>query len=275
MTEHSPLMVAIAPNGARKTRADHAALPISPNELATAAAACLDEGACMIHLHVRDENYGHSLDPIRYQEAISAIRKRLGDEIIIQITTEAVGIYKPEEQIEVVKQVKPEAASIALREFCPDSSYELAAGAFFEWMYKEGVAPQYILYDEDDIQRFNDYCSAGFIPGETHTILLVLGRYTKNQQSNVQDLNPLLERIDKNHHWWLCAFGKTEAECMRRAASLGGHCRVGFENNTSLPDGSNASGNHQLVEVVATNAKELGRELASADKARELMAFRS
>jgi len=56
---------------------------------------------------------------------------------------------------------------------------------------------------------------------------------------------------------------------------LGGHCRVGFENNSSLPDGSVAAGNHQLVEVIASHASAISRELASADIARSLMGFRS
>ena len=57
----TPLMIAVAPNGARKTKADHARLPILPSELAQAAEDCLAAGCCMIHLHVRDKNDKHSL----------------------------------------------------------------------------------------------------------------------------------------------------------------------------------------------------------------------
>ena len=119
-----PLMIAVAPNGARKTKQDHPALPTSAQELAATARECREAGACMIHLHVRDKKNGHTLDPILYEEAIRAIRKEVKDGLILQITTEAVGIYNAGEQIEVVKAVRPEAASIALREFCPDASYE-------------------------------------------------------------------------------------------------------------------------------------------------------
>ena len=274
MTVSQPLMIAVAPNGARKTQQDHPSIPISPQELADTASNCLDAGACMIHLHVRDERQGHTLDPTKYAAAITAIRERVGEKLILQITTEAVGIYKPEEQIEVVKTVKPEAASIALREFCPDESYEQQTGEFFMWMHIEGVSPQYILYDETDIQRFNAYCEKGFIPGETHTVLLVLGRYTKNQESAVSDLFPLLDEVNKNHLWWLCAFGKTESQCMNKSIELGGHCRVGFENNTAMPDGSIANGNHELIEVITDSAQSADRQIADADSARELMAFR-
>ena len=274
MPAPQPLMIAIAPNGARKTQRDHPSIPITPQELADTASTCLDAGACMIHLHVRDEKQRHTLDPTKYVSAITAIRERVGEKLIIQITTEAVGIYKPEEQIEVVKAVKPEAVSIALREICPDESYEQQTGEFFMWMYKEGVSPQYILYDKIDIQQFNAYCERGFIPGETHTILLVLGRYTKNQESEVNDLFSLLDELDKNHLWWLCAFGKTESQCMNKSIELGGHCRVGFENNTALPDGSIANGNHELIEAITDSARYADRQIADANIARELMAFR-
>lgn len=269
-----PLMIAIAPNGARKTQQDHPAIPIISSELAHTAAACLDAGACMIHLHIRDENQAHSLDPQRYKDAIRAVRDKVGDKIIVQITTEAVGIYKPEEQIDVVKTVKPEAASIALKEFCPDTGYEIQAARFFEWMYRERVAPQYILYDEKDIKRFNEFCARGLIPGGKHTILLVLGRYTKDQQSDPDDLDQLVSLVDKSHLWWLCAFGKTESLCMANAMAQNGHCRVGFENNMLLPDGSLAKSNSDLVDVTVAIANSQKRAIANADQARELMGFR-
>ena len=74
MTAEQALMLAVAPNGARKTREDHPALPLSPAELADTSAACRDAGACMIHLHVRDAQQQHSLDPELYRVAIAAIR---------------------------------------------------------------------------------------------------------------------------------------------------------------------------------------------------------
>lgn len=63
----APLVIAVAPNGARKTKKDHPALPIEPRELAIEAASCIEKGAAMIHLHVRDASGGHSLDAGGYQ----------------------------------------------------------------------------------------------------------------------------------------------------------------------------------------------------------------
>ena len=81
-------MIAVAPNGARKQKADHPALPLSSAELAETAMQCRDAGACMIHLHVRDARGRHSLDTDAYRQAITAVRDAVGPDMIIQITTE-------------------------------------------------------------------------------------------------------------------------------------------------------------------------------------------
>lgn len=265
-------MIAVAPNGARKTQHDHPALPIGAAELANTAAACLEAGACMIHLHVRDSANKHTLDPDSYKKAISAIRKKVGAELIIQITTEAVGIYQATQQMQAVKEVKPEAVSLAIKELCPAGADEREAAEFFAWLYREHISPQYILYSIEDIRRFNDLQKRGIIPGQSATVLFTLGRYTQNQQSNAEDLLPLLNELNPdNNSWWLCAFGKTEADCMQRAIELGGHCRVGFENNLLLPDGSTSPNNESLVSLVVKSACDLKRPIATASEARALL----
>ncbi len=275
MSENSPLMLAVAPNGARKMPEDHPALPLTPLQLADTAVACLEAGACMIHLHVRDEERGHTLDPERYREATSAIRRAVGDDLIIQITSEAVGKYLPEQQVHAIKRTRPEAVSVALREICPGTDDELAACNFFEWMYRERVNPQYILYDETDIARFNELQHRGAIPGDVLTILLVLGRYSEGQRSDPEDLPPLAAQVLPQNVWWLCAFGASEAACMLQATARGGHCRVGFENNMLLPDGELAPDNATLVRTVATAAAQHDHVIADADRARQIMGYRN
>ena len=70
-----------APNGARRSKDDHEALPLTPEELAACAESVADAGAAMLHLHVRDKQGKHSLDPDSYRAAISSIRDRVGDQI--------------------------------------------------------------------------------------------------------------------------------------------------------------------------------------------------
>lgn len=68
--------------------------------------------------------------------------------------------------------------------------------------------------------------------------------------------------------WFVCAFGGFEARCALIAISLGGHARVGFENNLHRPDGSLAESNAELVKVVAKGAALVGRTLADGAAAR-------
>src|SRR5690554_6718411 len=97
-----PFAIAVAPNGARRTKADHPRLPMLPDELARDAAEARAAGAAMIHLHVRDAEGKHSLDLGLYREAIAAVRDAVGDRLVVQATTEAVGRYTPREQMALV-----------------------------------------------------------------------------------------------------------------------------------------------------------------------------
>lgn len=225
----------------------------------------------MLHLHVRDEKLQHSLDADRYREAIRVIRQQLGEDLIIQITTEAVGIYSPEQQRQTVVDVHPEAVSLAVRELCPIGCDEKSAAEFFHFLRRERIAAQYILYDREDIQHFNDLLRRGIVPDENVSVLLVLGRYSQNQQSNPAELGPLIEQLVPVKHWSLCAFGASEAECMRAAIQRGGHCRVGFENNLLAPDGSLAADNAALVTTVRDSVVSLERRVASASEARQML----
>lgn len=271
MSHNEAVMIAVAPNGARKTQQDHPQLPISPKEIAHTAAACLDAGACMLHLHVRDENLGHSLDAQHYTETIHAIRQQVGNELIIQVTTEAVGIYSREQQIQTVVDVRPEAVSLAIRELSPAGADEKVSAEFFSFLQREYIAAQYILYDKEDILHFSELLERGIIPDENISVLLVLGRYTKNQQSDTGDLDPLLSFLPDVRYWSLCAFGASEAECMRQAMQRGGHCRVGFENNLLMSDGSQAADNAALVKAVEESALLLDRTIATANDARRML----
>jgi 3-keto-5-aminohexanoate cleavage enzyme len=265
------MMIAVAPNGARKQKGDHPALPLSPTELAQTAVQCQDAGACMIHLHVRDGRGQHSLDADAYRLAMAAVRNAVGPDMIIQITTEAVGIYSPAQQISMVKQVRPEAVSLAVRELCAGAGDEIGAAAFFAWLHREKICPQYILYSVEDVLRFNGLRQRGIIPGEHNCVLFVLGRYSKTGASSPQALLPMLRAADQDLVWSVCAFGAAEADCMLLAAEQGGHGRVGFENNMQLVNGAIAPDNSALITQVATGIGCFQRSIATGSEARALV----
>lgn len=267
MTPHT--VIALAPTGARRGKTDHPTLPISAQEIAEEAARCCEAGASVLHLHVRAADGSHSLDSGLYREAAAAVRASVGEGMLIQITTEAVDRYSAAEQMAVVRDLKPEAVSVALREIVPPGG-EGEAARFFAWMRDEGVAPQFILYAPQEVAWLIDLQRRGIVPFAAPHGLFVLGRYTAGQRSSPADLIPFVQGWPADWTWSLCAFGSLEARCMAAALSLGGHVRVGFENNLWRPDVTVAATNRDLVEPVAEVARRVGRPPADVAAARQV-----
>lgn len=265
----APIAIAVAPNGGRRTRRDHPALPTTPAELAHAAATCREAGAAMIHLHVRDAAGQHLLDAAAYGAALAAVRAAVGEGLFLQITTESLGRYLPAEQMAVVRAVRPEGVSLGLREFAGEAHDERTFADFLVWMKRERIAPQFILYTPEELAALAALCRRGLVPWDDPPVLLVLGRYTADQTSVPGDLEPFLAPGRPVFgHWMLCAFGRNEAACMLAAVTRGGHARVGFENNLHLADGSLAADNAALVAATVSVLERAGRRVASAAELR-------
>lgn len=268
-------IVMAAPNGARRTKADHPKLPLTAAELAADAVLCRDAGASVLHLHVRDGEGAHSLEAGLYREALAEVRGAVGDGLVLQVTTEAVGRYTPDDQIALVRAFEPEAVSLALREIAPAPDREPAARDLFAFMREARIWAQVILYDPADIARFVALADAGLFAVARPSVLLVLGRYTVGQVSDPEDLTPMLEALAPVRDavcWSVCAFGAKENACMARAIAEGGHVRVGFENNLLLPDGQRAASNADLVRLAADAAVAAGRAPLSAGEVRAMIA---
>jgi 3-keto-5-aminohexanoate cleavage enzyme len=266
----SPAVLCVAPNGARRSRTDHAAIPLAPHELARDAMACREAGASVMHLHVRDDEGRHSLAADRYRAAIRCIEDAVGQQMLIQVTTEAVGIYTAPQQMALVRELRPAAASVGLRELVPDESAAAEAASFFAWARREHIALQFIVYSPEEAQRLARLARDGVLAVDAPNTLFVLGRYTRGQQSNARHLVDFLNGWPDTWPWSVCAFGVAEAQCMAAAIGLGGHARVGFENNLQRPDGSRAAGNADLVANARAIVAATGRTLASVDEARRI-----
>ncbi len=270
MTSTIPAIIAVAPNGARKLKPDHPAVPLTADELGLCAAQCQAAGAAMIHLHVREPASGrHSLDADLYRAAIKAVRREAGDDLIIQATSEAAGVYDRHQQMAAMRALMPEACSLAVREILPDAEAETEGAAFLAELHKAGVMMQYILYADTDVQRFHELKARGIIPGDKHFVLFVLGRYTAGQRSEPADLLPFMhDWSSSDGAFAVCAFGPKESACALTALGLNGHARLGFENNTLLSDGSTAPDNAALIRQTVQAAGVMGRSIADVKTAR-------
>lgn len=242
----------VAPNGARRTKDDHPALPVTVGDVVEEAAKCFDAGAGALHAHVRDPEGKHILDVGLYRELIVEMSHKVHG-MDVQITTEAVGIYKPTEQRKLVRAVLPKAVSVSLNEMLSDEDL-IAARDFYEFADDANIAVQHILYSSKELERFKHCVQKGVIPGNSHQLLFVLGRYAKDQESAPTDLIPFIETLRTctgDHDWAVCAFGKQETACLRTAHENGGKCRVGFENSLWNSDGSLAKDNAERVSEIA------------------------
>ena len=168
-------MLTVAPNGGRKTKADHPELPLTADELARTAAECLERGASMIHLHVRDAEGRHCLDPEAYRATIAQICQEVGDRLVLQITSELIGRYSPAEQRAAVLKTNPEAVSLALRELAPEAHDEKDFGIFLGKLKQMRVWPQIILYTPAEAERLGAMMKQGLIPFDKLSVLYVLG----------------------------------------------------------------------------------------------------
>jgi len=260
-----PLIIMSAPNGARRQKTDHPDIPVTPREIADCAEEIIAAGASILHLHVRDDQGVHSLDVDRYRAAIHAIRDAVGDNIIIQATSESVGQYSQPEQMAMVKELKPEAISLALRELCPGDDNLKEFSRFIDWMAREGIFPQYILYDETDYLRFENYRRQGIFQTDLPFTLFVLGNY--HEQSPVRDIGYLKDAV---FPWAVCGFGTNEAHAAAYALDNDGHIRVGFENNIWRKPGQLLAGNEEMIQFCAAGAAKAKRTVATAGDVRNM-----
>jgi 3-keto-5-aminohexanoate cleavage enzyme len=262
--------IAVAPNGARRSQADHARLPITPTELAQCAADCLAAGASMLHLHVRDADGRHSLDASRYRDAIAAIRARVGDRLLLQVTTEAGGRYGPAEQMAHARALAPGALSVAVRELWREPALAGEAARFLAELHERGALVQYIAYDAADLARFLALHERGDVPQARPHVLFVLGAYAEQRAGRPAELPPLAAALPQGWPWSVCAFGADELRCVATGALLGGHVRVGFENNLQRASGARADDNATLVAACRSALAALGLRPATLGETREL-----
>lgn len=266
-----PVTLIVAPNGARRMPTDHPRLPITPDTAAYESRAAVEAGAAMVHLHARDAEGKHTLDPATNRQFMNAVRAELNDDVVIQLTTEAVGQFTPDEQIHLIRELQPEAASFAIKELIPtDSDADKIRGReFFTWVRDNGIIAQFILYSADDIRRYHALKAEGVLPADKHHLLFVLGRYSKTLQSEPADLLPMLMAHNDTTPWAVCAFGAKEHLCAATAIALGGDVRVGFENNLHDMHGELAKSNATLIKQAAAVAQSMGRPLISAEQFRQ------
>jgi uncharacterized protein (DUF849 family) len=241
----------VAPNGARRVKKDHPAVPLTISETVETAKSCNKAGAGAIHLHVRDKNGEHVLDAGLYKEALNELEQQVPN-MHIQVTTEAVGKYSPADMRKLAYDVTPPGASIGTAELIPARKPEDEDIKLYKYLTEAGTKIQHILYKPEDIELLIDLLNKAEIPINDAWCLFVIGHYT-GRISYPENIPPFIEKMNEHNiklDWSICAFGKEEISCLEKAINLGGKIRVGLENSLFMPNGEIAEDNQSKVLAV-------------------------
>ena len=243
----------VAPNGARPLKKDHPEVPITIPEIVKTGKSCFESGAGAIHYHIRDKQGEHILDPGLCKEALSELNK-IVPKMHLQITTEAVGRYSPNQMRKLAYDVTPPGISIGIREMIPTRKLSTQDIDFYQTLEASGTKVQHICYEPEDVDLLSALLKESKLPKSGTWCMFVIGHYS-GKLSVPENISKFISKLKKNNidaDWAVCAFGKEETTCLETAIKLGGKIRVGFENSLLMPDGTIAPDNE--TKVKAANA---------------------
>jgi 3-keto-5-aminohexanoate cleavage enzyme len=255
--------------GAETTREQNPNLPLSPKELADAAYGAWKAGAAIIHLHVRDEN-GHATQDLNtFRKTINLIRERC--DVIVEVTTGGAVGMTDEERLEVVS-LNPEMASLDCGTMNFGDDYILNTlpiiRKFAKEMKERGVRPTLECFDLSHVYAAQTLLEEKLVEPPYH-FSFVLG-VPGGVRYDVETLDFMVRRIPGEADWTVIGIGgKASLQAHYGALSLGGHLRVGFEDNVYYSKGVLAESNAQLVERAVRVIKESGYEPATPEEVRK------
>jgi 3-keto-5-aminohexanoate cleavage enzyme len=267
-----PVIITCAITGAETTREKQPNLPITPADQARAAADAVKAGASIIHLHVREDDGKPSQRIERFREAIEAIRAAAPG-VIIQISTGGAVGESIENRAKPLS-LKPEMASLNLGtlNFGDDVflNHPRDIMALAKKMDEYGVMPELEVYEAGMLENAFRLAKQGVIRDPMH-FQFVLG-VPGGMSGDPRNLVHLVSLLPSSElHWGVAGIGRFQLPLAVQALVMGGHVRVGFEDNIFYSKGVLASSNAQLVERIARIARELGREVATPAVARKLL----
>lgn len=264
------LIITAALTGAEVTREQQPNLPLTPDEIAEAAYEAYKAGASLVHVHARDKDG----NPTQSYEVYKEIKEKIEAKcpVIFQPSTGGAVWHTPEERLQPV-ELKPEMATLSCGtcNFGPDvfMNTEEYMEKFAKRMQELGVKPELEVFEKGMINNALRLVKKGLLNTPLHFdfVMGVPGAIT----AELRDLLYLVDSIPKDSTWTVAGIGRYELPLATAAIMLGGHVRVGFEDNIYYGKGELAKSNAQLVERIVRLAKELGREVATPDEAREIL----
>ena len=268
------LIITAAICGAEVTKAHNPSVPYSKKEVGIEAEKAYLAGASIIHLHVRNNDGTPTQNKERFKVCIEEIKSRVPDVIIQPSTGGAIGMSNEERLQPIFLEPPPEMATLdcGTMNFGGDEIFintENMIKLFAEEMNKQNVKPELECFDKGMVDMALRLHKQGFIKDPMH-FNFVFG-VTGGIKASTRDLIFLINSIPKNSTYTVCAIGRYEFPMVTLSIALGGHARVGLEDNIYISKGILARSNAELVEKVVRISREIGREIASPHDARRIL----
>lgn len=267
------LILTVAPNGSVPTKRDTPHVPITPAEVIEDGIACWEAGAAILHFHARDADQKPCLDYDYFATVLEGLRKHTT--LIVQMSTGSRLNPDREARIRAV-DLKPDMMSLNV------GSINFPLGPYINrpedaeyWaakMQEYGVKPEIECFDASHVEAGVRLWKKGLIddPPFFDVVLNV-----KNGLSYTpRNLLNLIEMMPREALWSCIGVGKAQLPVSTLGMLLGGHCRVGLEDNPYYAYHVLAT-NRQLVERAVRIAGELQRPLATPAEARQMLRIRN
>ncbi|MFO1197948.1 MAG: 3-keto-5-aminohexanoate cleavage protein [Burkholderiaceae bacterium] len=264
------LVVTAALTGAEVTRAQQPALPVTPEEIGVAAAECAAAGASIVHVHGRRPDGTPTQDREVYRRIIDEVRARC--DVIVQVSTGGAVGMTPGERLAPVT-LKPEMATLTMGSVNFGDDVFLNTPADIEMFARairdHGVKAELEIFDTGMLATARRWLARGLLEGPPH-VDFVLG-VPGGMAGTPRSLMHLVAELPEGATWSVAGIGAAQLPLSTLAIVLGGHVRVGFEDNVYYRRGELARSNAQFVERVVRIAAELGRPVATPGEARAML----
>jgi uncharacterized protein (DUF849 family) len=297
----APVFLSCAVTGGMSVPSQSEAIPVTPEEIVDAAVEAVAAGAAIVHVHVREPSSGRpSADLGLFREVLGAIGERC-DAIVQPTTGGGVGMTI-DERARVVTELRPEMATFNCGSFNfgifkvrqrPEMApweVEYLEGTrdyvfrntfadmerLAERFREAGTKPEYEVYDVGHLYNLAHLADAGLVDAPIH-LQFVLGVLGANAATLEQLVHMHRTAVSLFSEFTWCTAGvgyPAEFHLAAAALTMGGHMRVGLEDNLRVELDRRAASNAELVEKAMTLARLLDRTPAGAGEARDLLGLR-
>lgn len=268
-----PLIITVAPTGGVHGKESHPDLSETPEEIAETAAACERAGASVIHLHARYENGERAFSRERFQELTSEVRKTT-DDIVVQHSTGGTGVPLEERLQPLRTDPAPEMASLDMG---PVNRYQHLTSenprgmvdALYDEMRDREIKPEMEVFNPGHLNEVQGFLDRSIVLDPPYLgVLFGGGTLTPAHPRNLLNV---VDNLPEGAQFNTLATGRHQLPLTTMGILLGGHVRVGFEDNLYFRKGELAESNAQLVERTRRIAELLGRPVATPEEARQIL----